>query len=407
MSESTMSNCLELLQAMVHIDSINATISQRPHPEAELAAFLDRQAARWGLSTRRLPVDEAYAGNVANTSSEGSFDLLVWRQVSPTAPWILFESHLDTVGVAGMTIDPFGALVEAGRIYGRGACDTKGSGAAMLWALREYAHKGRGRNNIALLYAVDEEALKHGVDGFAQKHLPTLGWRPVGAIVGEPTELQPVVAHNGVVRWSVRTHGLAAHSSDPSQGRSAISMMVRVVQALEERYIARLSASHPLVGPARCSINIINGGTAINIIPDLCEIRIDRRVVPGEDPHQVLPKVRRVLEELRHEMPALEYSVGDLFVDVPLDPKGGEAFFAPVQQTLASLGLPSELKGVPYGTDGSTLGAAGIPVVVLGPGNIARAHTVDEYLELEQLERAIEVYGALMSMPVQRGGVSS
>ena len=327
MSEPKASNCLKLLQGMVRIDSINATISQRPHPEAELAAYLERQAMQWGLPTRRLPVGEAYTGHVAEASAEGSYDLLVWHQVSPSAPWLLFESHLDTVGVAGMTVDPFGAQVEDGRIYGRGACDTKGSGAAMLWALKEYARKAAGRNNIALLYAVDEEALKHGVEGFTERHLPTLGWWPVGAIVGEPTELQPVVAHNGVVRWSVQTHGLAAHSSDPTKGLSAISMMVRVIQALEDHYIARLSASHPLVGPARCSINIIHGGTAVNIIPDLCEIVMDRRVVPGEDPDQVLPEVKRVLEELRAEMPALAYSLSEpLIVDPPLDPKGGEAF---------------------------------------------------------------------------------
>jgi acetylornithine deacetylase len=405
MSEPKASNCLKLLQGMVRIDSINATISQRPHPEAELAAYLERQAMQWGLPTRRLPVGEAYTGNVAEASAEGSYDLLVWHQVSPSAPWLLFESHLDTVGVAGMTVDPFGAQVEDGRIYGRGACDTKGSGAAMLWALKEYARKTAGRNNIALLYAVDEEALKHGVEGFTERHLPMLGWWPVGAIVGEPTELQPVVAHNGVVRWSVQTHGLAAHSSDPTKGLSAISMMVRVIQALEDHYIARLNASHPLVGPARCSINIIHGGTAVNIIPDLCEIVMDRRVVPGEDPDQVLPEVRRVLEELRAEMPMLAYSLSEpLIVDPPLDPKGGEALFVAVQRTLASLGLPTELKGVPYGTDGSNLGASGIPVVVLGPGHIARAHTVDEYLELEQLERAIEVYGALMDMPILTEG---
>lgn len=393
MSESTPRNCLELLQAMVRIDSINATISHRPHPEAELAAYLERQAAHLGFPTRRLPVGPA--------SGESGYNLLVWHEVSPTAPWILFESHLDTVAVGGMIIDPFGAEVKEGRIYGRGACDTKGSGASMLWALQQYARAAGGRNNIALLFAVDEEALKQGIDGFAREYLPGLGWWPAGAIVGEPTELEPVVAHNGVVRWSVRTHGLAAHSSDPTKGRSAISMMVRVVQALEERYIARLGASHPLVGQARCSINIIQGGTAINIIPDLCEIRADRRVVPGEDPDQVLPEVTRILDELKAEWPVLEYSVGDLFVDAPLDPVGGEAFIAPVQRTLASLGLPAELRGVPYGTDGSTLGASGIPVVVLGPGHIARAHTIDEYLELDQLERAIEVYGALMNMPLQ------
>ena len=134
----------------------------------------------------------------------------------------------------------------------------------------------------------------------------------------------------------------------------------------------------------------------INIIPEECEIWIDRRVVPGENPEEVLPEVQRILEELRAEVPDLVYSMTEPFIDWPLDPAGGEAFFPVVQGVLRDAGLSAELTGVGYGSDGSTLRAAGMPVVILGPGDIAQAHSADEYLELEQLERAIDIYGALM-----------
>jgi acetylornithine deacetylase len=386
----TPQTCLELLRGMVAIDSVNATISRRPHPEAALAAYLVNVAGAWGLSAALLPV-----------GSEGSANLLITHEVAAGAPWLLFESHLDTVGLQGMTVPPLEGRVEGGRLYGRGACDTKSSGAAMLWALGRYARGAAGAHNVAILYSVDEEALKAGVEAYVAEQIAGLGWRPAGAIVGEPTMLRPIVAHCGVVRFSVQTHGLAAHSSDPTKGRSAIAMMVRVIEALESRYIARLSASHPLTGPARCAITMIHGGTAVNIVPDLCEIWVDRRVSPGEDPAEVLPAVRRVIEGLRAEAPGLRYTLGEPFLDGPLDPAGGEAFAARVQGALRDLGLDDTLGGVGYGSDGSTLADAGIPVVLLGPGDIAQAHREDEFLEIAQLERAVEVYERLMRLGLE------
>jgi len=309
---------------------------------------------------------------------------------------------MDTVGIEGMTVPPLDARVTEGRIYGRGTCDTKGSGAAMLWALAAYARSASQPNNVALLFSVDEEALKTGIEAYAAS-LGDLGFRPAGAIVGEPTQMQPVVAHCGVVRWKILTHGLAAHSSDPTRGRSAIGMMVRVIDAIEERYTARLEAAHPLTGPARCSITMIHGGTAVNVVPDLCEIVLDRRVVPGEDPATVLPEVRRVLDALRAEDPSLAYSMDEPFIDRPLSPAGGEAWTQWVCAVLGEMGMPNEPQGVGYGSDGSTLAEAGIPVVLVGPGDIAQAHSEAEYLEVEQLERAVDVYGRLMRTPLGGG----
>ena len=214
---------------------------------------------------------------------------------------------------------------------------------------------------------LDEEIGKTGVRTFVASQLPGLGWRPAGVIVGEPTRLRAVVAHNGVVRWRIRTEGVAAHSSDPGRGRSAIRMMTEVVGALEVRYILRLTSEHPLTGRAQCSINLIRGGTQINIIPEHCEIHVDRRVVPGEDPDTVIPSVERILEALRESNPHLTVvqEAPDM-VDSPLDPAGGEAFGAFAASVLGSMGLPDCLTGVGYGTDASSFSRAGIPAVVLG-----------------------------------------
>lgn len=381
-------SCESLLQAMVGFDTVNTAISGKPHAERALSVYMEGQALAMGLDTRRLPV-----------TGDG-FNLLISRQVDSGAPWLLFESHLDTVSVDGMTVDPFEGRVVDGRMYGRGTCDTKGTGAAMLWALSRSSER-IGPNNVAILYTLDEEVGKTGVRTFVASQMPEMDWRPAGVIVGEPTRLRAVVAHNGVVRWRIRTEGVAVHSSDPARGRSAIRTMTEVIGALEERYISQLTSEHPLTGAAQCSINLIRGGTQINMIPEHCEIHVDRRVVPGEDPDTVIPAVERILEELRADNPDLTVvqETPDM-VDSPLDPAGGKAFGAFVASVLKSMGLPDGLTGVGYGTDASSFSRAGIPTIVLGPGDIAQGHTADEWIDLGQLNSGVDVYYNLMCSPV-------
>jgi len=377
---------------MVGLESINSNITGKPDAELELARYLDQQATAMGFAAEKVPV------------SGQSFMPLITHRVDESAPWLLFESHLDTVTVEGMTVDPFAGKVENGRMYGRGACDTKASGAAMLWALRQYAAEPGGPNNIAILYSTDEEIGKTGVNAFVHKYLPTMPWRPVAVIVGEPTELHPVVAHNGAVRWSIHTRGVAAHSADLSKGRSAISMMTKVVDAIEGTYIANLDARHELTGKAQCSINKITGGVQDNIIPEHCEIRLDRRTVPGEDGHTVVPAVERVLDELRKANPGLDVSQDDPYVDQPMDPSGGEALARAVQRVLQDMDMPAELEGAPYGTDACSFSPAAVPGVVIGPGDIAQAHTHDEWIELAQVDLAVKVYLNLMRATLKEMG---
>jgi acetylornithine deacetylase len=376
---------IELLQKMVGFDTVNSIISGVPNAERPLAIWLGEVAQSAGFQTQRLPFDN------------GDFNLLVTHQTDAEKPWIFFESHLDVVSVDGMTIEPFAAKIENGKMWGRGSCDTKATGAAMLRALWEYSSQPSQPNNIGVLFTCDEEVTKRGAIAFAHQQLPQLGYMPVGVIVGEPTMLQPVVAHNGVARITVSTHGVAAHSSDPSKGRSAISAMVNVIEVLEREYIPSLAAQHPLTGKAQSSINMIRGGTQFNIIPDHCEIGLDRRLVPGENPADVLPAIEAVLAPLKAQMPDAQIEAKVFFDDAPLVPCGGE-FTNFVNGVLAGFG-DVEARGVPYGTDASNFSVVGLPAIVLGPGDIAQAHTKDEWIALAQVEKAVEVYGTLMSTP--------
>ncbi|MEX0655156.1 MAG: M20 family metallopeptidase [Phycisphaeraceae bacterium] len=389
---------VSLLQQMVRQDTVNTTASGRRHPEQPLSQHLESLAQAWGLQTRRLPVHTP-------TPPEQGDNLLVTYEADRSLPWLMFDSHLDTVSVAGMTIDPFSGEVRDGKLFGRGSCDTKGTGAAMLWALRQYAAGTHHPRNIALLFSVDEEIGMTGVASFLTHDLPALGFRPEGVIVGEPTELHPVVAHNGTLRWKLIAHGKAAHSSVPHEGRSAIAMMLHAIDAIDRQYIARLSAEHPLTGPAVCSINVIQGGTAVNIIPDRCQVQIDRRLVPGETAEPVMPEVLRLAGEslpdagdgYLDDLPDPPFTQEKLVYHPPLTDATNGDLLALAKAVLKQMGLPTLHLGAPFGTHAGFFSQAGVPAIVLGPGDSARAHQASEWLDLDQLHKGVALYHGLMT----------
>ncbi len=369
---------------MVRIDSVNPVASGRADAELELAEYLERVAGAWGLKTRRLAV----AGRCHN--------LLVTVDPGNDRPWVLFDSHMDTVSVENMTIDPFGGVIEGDRLFGRGACDTKGTGAAMLWALRMYAERGERPNNVALLFSIDEEATMTGIRAFVNEQLPGLGFRPVAAIVGEPTWLRPVIAHNGIMRIRVETHGLAAHSAAPEMGRSAIDMMVKVINALQERYMPRARRLHDVTGWGACSITTIHGGGQVNIIPPYCEINMDRRLTPDESMEGEVAALEAVLEELRAGDRHLDVRM-EVVHQVPMFPPEMSRLLLPiVEKVLAGHWLKDPPIGAPFGTHAGDLAKSGIPCVVLGPGDPTPAHTKDEWVSLDAIEQGVKVYADLM-----------
>ncbi|MCA9131832.1 MAG: M20/M25/M40 family metallo-hydrolase, partial [Planctomycetales bacterium] len=230
---------------------------------------------------------------------------------NPGAETILLDAHQDTVPVEGMTIPPFEPRTSEGRIYGRGSVDVKGSMAAMLDAFsRLWRERPAKAPNVVLSCSCDEEATAHGARALVSYWQPganksrLLAQPPSLAIVAEPTELDVVVAHRGVLRFRIRTQGRACHSSHPEQGKNAIYLMAQVIVRLQEQAAALASSTrvHPLCGGPRMSVCRIEGGSAVNIVPDHCRIEIDRRLIPGEDPQQVWEALRDSLSDLGEDV---------------------------------------------------------------------------------------------------------
>ncbi|MAR11240.1 MAG: acetylornithine deacetylase [Blastopirellula sp.] len=376
-----------LLQQLISIPSVNPMGGDAQGPqyyEGALTQFLMDFFEQRGIACECHEVVPGRSNVIARL--EGQRDETV-----------LLDAHQDTVPVDDMIIDPFAATVRDGKIYGRGACDVKGGLAMMLDVMDRLARAGHGQHpHLVLTCACDEEHNQLGAKAIVrlwdedQGRSQLLTQRPDAAIVAEPTELDVVVAHRGCTRWKMTTRGVAAHSSDPSQGLSAVYRMARVVQCLEQ-YAVELqetSTPHPLCGPATLSVGRITGGTSVNVVPAECTIEIDRRVRPGEDGFAVIEQVEAYLRE------RIDFEIErqpPWVVGLTLSDENNGPLAERLCQAAHEAGVESNRIGVPFGTHASRYSSVGIPSVVFGPGSIAQAHTKDEWLSVEQLERGTEI----------------
>lgn len=285
---------------------------------------------------------------------------------TPNAPRILFAPHLDTVSVSGMTIPPFEATIHDGRLWGRGASDTKGPMAAMLHALID-CREILADLAVEIWFAglVGEEAGQFGAKALAdQEHFDFV-------IAGEPTSLQIVHAHKGSCWLHLVTRGHAVHASRPEAGDNAIYKMATAIDTLRHRAAPLLSAqTDPLLGASTLSVGTIRGGSKVNIVPDFCEAHVDIRTIPGGDPSFIKP----MLEE---SVPGISVTLRQ---SDPLhtDPSN------PYIQKLQTIG--AGLASAPWFCDAAVFASKGSPAVALGPGSIDQAHTSDEFISIQDLE---------------------
>jgi acetylornithine deacetylase len=370
---------VQLAADMVRINSVNPGPAGADVPgprEAEISLFVEAWLRERGLEVERREFAPGRFNVIATVRGSGPRRLLI-------------DAHMDTVPVERMEIDPFSGEIRDGKLYGRGACDNKGTLAAAMWALASLAESGPPQATVQLLASGDEEGTFGGIRDWVAS-----GERADAAIVGEATELLLVTASRGALRLKIKTLGKAVHTCTPELGVNAITHMCRVVTAIETDLKPRLFArEHPLLGSPRVTVSMIQGGRRANIVPDECEIDIDRRMLPDETEASALAELDELLARLSADDETLGVEREAPYGFVPASECPPEAPVArAVGKAVAAEGLDATPTGVPYTTHASVLAAAGIPTVMLGPGSIAQAHSTNEWVEVAQIEAAARIY---------------
>ncbi len=292
-------------------------------------------------------------------------------------PKLLLAPHTDTVSVAGMTIDPFGGEVRDGRLYGRGASDTKGPMAAMLWALHECRDILPSlTHEVWFAGLMGEEAGQDGARALAAQMEFDF------VVVGEPTGLGVVFKHKVDVTARITATGKSAHSSCPERGENAIVKLAGGLVSLQQNLTDYFSTiDDPVLGHPTFSIGTIRGGTKFNIVPDRAEAVVDLRLLPSQWKDRQAADVFAVMREL---CPGLDVRM--IAGSEALDTDPSHPLIA---KLAAAGGTPA---GAAWFCDAAIFSARGVPAVAVGPGSIAQAHTADEFIEVSALENGVEYF---------------
>ncbi|HEY2026937.1 MAG TPA: ArgE/DapE family deacylase [Gemmatimonadaceae bacterium] len=367
-----------LARELVRIDSRNPSLDARGPGEARCAEHLGAVLGAWGF---RVELHDAAAGRpnvVARIGGGGNGRSL------------MFNGHLDVVGVEGMIHPPFAADERDGRMYGRGSADMKGGIAAMCAAAYRAASGGLS-GEIIVAAVADEEYESLGTRALLQR-----GVRADACIVTEPTRLAIMPAHRGFVWLEVVIAGRAAHGSRWDIGVDAIRHAGLLLAELDRVDAEVLPArEHPLLGRGSLHASMIEGGTGMSTYPDRCVVKLERRTIPGEGAEDVLAEVRRACDVIRARRPTFASEVRVVVTQGPSDVALDAPVVLELSAALQSSGEESRVEGMSAWTDAALLNEAGIPAVCFGPGNISLAHAAEEYIPLDEIDRATAVLAAL------------
>ena len=362
----------ELLLELVGIDSRNPSISEESPGEGPIAEYVAGWLAAAGLDAEVIPAVDGRPN-------------VVGVLPGTTGATVILEAHLDTVPGGP---DP---RVDGRRLTARGACDTKASLAAMMIAAARIAAHDGPRPTVLVAGVCDEEFIMRGAVALADR-LPAADL----LIVGEPTSLVPARAHNGFIRFEATVIGRAAHSSRAELGVNAIEKAGQLLARLEATLIAerRTDPGHDLAGKALLSATLIAGGLAPNIVPDRCKITFDRRVSPHEDPDAVLARIHDAVRGFATEL-GVEVELPAPFVSLRgFETAADSAGVVAVERAASAvLGRDVEAIGVTYSTDACAFQVRDdLPCVVFGPGSIDQAHTDDEWVDLDEVDLAADIF---------------
>jgi succinyl-diaminopimelate desuccinylase len=361
-------DAVSLTRSLLQFDTINP-----PGRERECARSAGAMLEQWGY---RVEYEEFAEGRTSVIARAGGSDAK-----SP----LVFTGHLDVVplGTRKWSREPFAGETDGDKLYGRGSSDMKAGVAAMLIAARTFGGKLDGTPGITLVLTSGEEG---GCIG--SKHLATLPdvmGRAGAMIVGEPTSNYPLVGHKGSLKFHASFRGISAHGSMPHLGKNAVYAAARAVSRLEE--FSFDAKPHPIMGEPTMNVGTFEGGSGVNLVPDLATIGVDIRTVPGMDHAALIERLREVLgKEAELEV----FSNLNAVWTAP-DAEWVQRVFEICKPVV---GEPPQARTAPYMTDAANLLKVykGAPTVVLGPGEAAMAHQTDEYCSVERIRESVALY---------------
>ena len=378
-----------LTRELVRVDSRNPTLVAGAPGEGRVARVLAEVLAAWGFEV------------TVRDAAPGRPNVIARLGAGRGGRSLMLNGHIDVVGVEGMIHAPWDAVVREGRIYGRGSSDMKAGVAAMCAAAARAVSASGGTldGEIIVTAVVDEEYSSLGT-----RALVADGMRADAAIVTEPTGLRIMPAHKGFVWVDVLVRGRAAHGSRWDVGIDAIrnaGLLLAALDAVDAELLP--SREHALLGRPSLHASTIEGGIGLSTYPDKCRFTIERRTIPGETTAAVMTEIEEAFAHVRARRPELDVSVSMIFEQPPSDVSMEAPIVRALDGALRACGEEVHVMGMSAWTDAAILNEAGIPAICFGPGDIGLAHAAEEYVRVDEIERATLVLAALAMEWTRKG----
>lgn len=370
---------IEFLANLVKAKSIN------PPGDTRQAARVIREKLReFDLEAEIIAVDEDKPNIIA--------------RINPgKRPELLFNSHIDTVPLGELDqweYDPLGAEIVDGIMFGRGVADAKSSVVAMIMAAKTIMEMNVNLNGTLIINPVSDEEVG-GLKGV--KYILDEGnINPDYVVIGEQTDNQIAIVEKGVIWFTIKTIGKTAHASTPWDGVSAIQNMINLLKLVDERIGTKIKTQrHPLTPPPSMNIGTIKGGVKTNVVADSCEVTIDRRFLPHENPDSIIKEFTDIIKELEGTDPDFKIEFQEPLKGLPINTSPDEKIVKIAQHVCEGLNLSSELIGYKQASDGRFFSEKGIPTIILGPSDPKVGHTPNEHVKIDDVITATKIYSLL------------
>lgn len=370
---------VEFLANLVKAKSINP-----PGDTRQAARVIQEKLREFDLEAKIIAVDEDKPNIIA--------------RINPgKRPELLFNSHIDTVPLGELDqweYDPLGAEIVDGIMFGRGVADAKSSVVAMIMAAKTIMEMNVYLNGTLIINPVSDEEVG-GLKG-AKYILDEGNINPDYVVIGEQTDNQIAIVEKGVIWFTIKTIGKTAHASTPWDGVSAIQNMVKLLTLVEERIGAKIKTQHhPLTPPPSINIGTIKGGVKTNVVADSCEVTIDRRFLPHENPDSIIKEFTDITKELEGTDPDFKVEFQESLIGLPINTSPDEKIVKIAQHVCEGLNLSSELIGYKQASDGRFFSEKGIPTIILGPSDPKVGHTPNEHAKIDDVIMAAKIYALL------------